>query len=61
MNAMDDVAKLALYDALVPYLLKSSHAMNVTLNALAANPLFSSQVDLLNSTLDAAKVLLSQR
>ena len=57
---MNDEAKLSLFDAFVAYLLKSSHAMNTTCTALAPNPLFPSQVELLNTCLDSAKVLLSK-
>ena len=52
--------KLALYDALVIYLIQSSHAMTSTRNAIAANPAFISQFELLNATLDSAKPLLSK-
>ena len=48
--------KIALFYALVAYLLKYSSAIISIRNALAVNPLFSSQVELLNS----AKVLLSK-
>jgi hypothetical protein len=58
---MDDVeANLALFDALVAYLLKSSFATNTIRNALVSDPLFTTHLELLNSTLDSAKVLLSK-
>ena len=52
--------KLALFNALVAYLLKSSSTMNTTRKALASDPLFTSQVELLHSTLDSAEALLSK-
>ena len=57
---MNDDAKLALYDALVAYLLESSTTINFTRKALAADPLFTSRVEMLQSTLNSAKLLLSK-
>ena len=59
-RTMDDATKLALFDALFIYLLKSSYAMTTTRKALASNPLFTSQTELLTATLDSAKLLLSK-
>jgi hypothetical protein len=48
------------YDKLVAYLIQSTDAMDATFRALEPYPLHSSQVFLLNESLDSARVLLSE-
>jgi hypothetical protein len=55
---MSEEAKLALFDALVAYLIQSSAAINVTIRAIASGSPVS-PLDL-DKALDTAKVLLSQ-
>jgi hypothetical protein len=55
---MTDEAKLALFDALVAYLIQSSAAMDGTTRAIASGAPVS-PLDL-DEALDSAKVLLSQ-
>ncbi len=55
---MNDQSKLALFDALLAYLIQSSTAMNGTIKALATGALVSP--DSLNEAIDSAKVLLSK-
>jgi hypothetical protein len=55
---MDDQTKLALFDALLAYLIQSSTAMDGTIKALATGALVSPLV--LNEAIDSAKVLLSK-
>jgi hypothetical protein len=57
---MNDQTKLSLFDALLAYLFQSSSAMNDTVGALLLDPLQSSRVDVLNDSLDSARVLLSK-
>jgi hypothetical protein len=55
---MDNQTKLALFDALLSYLIQSSTAMDGTIKALATGALVSPLV--LNEAIDSAKVLLSK-
>jgi Na+/phosphate symporter len=55
---MNDQTKLALFDALLTYLIQSSSAMDGTIKALATGALVSPLV--LNEAIDSAKVLLSK-
>jgi hypothetical protein len=57
---MNDQTKLALFDALMAYLYESSSALDETARALASNPLHSARVDILNESLNSARVLLSK-
>jgi hypothetical protein len=49
-----------LYDALLDYLIQSSTALDDTARALAPDPLQAARVDVLNDSLDLARVLLSK-
>jgi hypothetical protein len=55
---MNDQTKLALFDALLAYLIKSYTAMDGTIKALATGALVSPLV--LDEAIDSAKVLLSK-
>jgi hypothetical protein len=55
---MNDESKLALFDALLAYLIQSSTAMGSTIKALETGALVSQ--DSLNEANDSAKVLLSK-
>jgi hypothetical protein len=55
---MNDQTKLALFDALVAYLIRSSSAIDGTIKALATGALVSPLV--LNEAINSAKVLLSK-
>jgi hypothetical protein len=55
---MNDQTKLALFDALLAYLIQSSTAMDGTIKALATGALVSPLY--LNEAIDSAKVLLSK-
>jgi hypothetical protein len=55
---MNDQTKLALFDALLAYLIQSSAAMDGTIKALATGALVTPLV--LNEAIDSAKVLLSK-
>jgi hypothetical protein len=55
---MNDQTKLALFDALIAYLLQSSTAMTGSINALETGALVSP--DALIKAIDYAKVLLSK-
>jgi hypothetical protein len=55
---MNDQTKLALFDALLAFLIQSSTAMEGTIKALASGALVSPLV--LNEAIDSAKVLLSK-
>ena len=55
---MNDQIKLALFDALLAYLIQSSTAMDGTIKSLASGALVSPLV--LNEAIDSAKVLLSK-
>ena len=57
---MNDATKLALFDALILYLIQSSSTMHNTRKTLASNPLFTTQIECLNTSIDSAKVLLSK-
>jgi hypothetical protein len=57
---MNDQTKLALFDALLAYLIQSSTAMDGTIKALATGALFSPPLLVLNEAIDSAKVLLSK-
>jgi hypothetical protein len=49
-----------LYDALLAYLIQSSTALDGTARALAPDPLQTFRVEVLNDSLDSARVLLSK-
>jgi hypothetical protein len=55
---MNDQTKLALFDALLTYLIQSSIAMDDTIKALTTGALVSPLV--LNEAIDSAKVLLNK-
>ena len=59
---MNSTAKLALFDALITYLISSSTAMSTTARSLVTTyPLSqSAHINLLNAALDSAKILLSK-
>jgi hypothetical protein len=57
-SQMNDQTKLALFDALLAYLIQSSSAMDGNIKALATGSLVSPLV--LNEAIDSAKVLLSK-
>jgi hypothetical protein len=57
---MTDDAKLALHDLFTAYLIQSADAMDSTARTLAPDPLQTSQVNLLNDSLDSAKILLTK-
>ena len=57
---MDDQTKLALFDQLVVYLIQSSSALDQTARALAPDTLRAALVELLNGSLDSAKVLMTK-
>ena len=59
-QTMDNNSKLALFEDLIIYLIQSSNTMTLARKALASNPLFTSQIEWLNTSLDSAKVLLSK-
>jgi hypothetical protein len=48
-----------LYDSFLAYLIQSSVAMDETARALAPDTLQAARVDVLNDSLDSARVLLS--
>jgi hypothetical protein len=58
-SKMTDEAKLALHDLFLAYLIQSADAMDSTARALESDPLQTSQVVLLNDSLDSAKILLT--
>jgi hypothetical protein len=57
---MNDQERLALHDALVAYLIKSSSTLKDTYHALAQDTLHAARVVELTESLDSAKVLLSK-
>jgi hypothetical protein len=57
---MTDEAKLALHDLFLAYLIQSADALDSTARALESDPLQTSQVVLLNDSLDSAKILLTK-
>jgi hypothetical protein len=57
-SQMNDQTKLALFDALLAYLIQSSTAMDGTIKALSTGALVSPHI--LNEAFDSAKVLLSK-
>jgi hypothetical protein len=57
---MTEEAKLALHDLFLAYLIQSADAMNSTARAFESDPLQSTQVALLNESLDSAKILLTK-
>jgi hypothetical protein len=55
---MNDQAKVELFDELLACAIKSSHAMDATVRALASDPLHAARVTLLKDSLDSTKVIL---
>jgi hypothetical protein len=60
LKIMDDQTKLALFDALLAYLIHSAATMGETVNALAPDSLHAGRVECLNESLVFARILLTQ-
>ncbi len=57
---MEDEDKVLLHEQLIAYLIQSAHAMAAALRALATDRLHASSLDVLTSSLESAKVILSK-